>query len=230
MDRPYIICHMVTSIDSKVTGGFLYRKECENATEIYYEINRNTKSNGFICGRVTMESSFTNKWYPQLDNYNGIKDRNDYVPTNLSGYYAIAFDTFGKLGWKDAYICDDDPGYDKAQIVEVLSENVDNRYLGYLQSKNIPYIFAGKTEIDVTTALFKLKSLFECEVLLLEGGSVINASFQKADMIDELSLVVAPIVADKESKPLFFDSKISYFDLIKTETIDDVIVLNYKKK
>ena len=41
MNRPYVICHMVTSIDGKVTGDFLYRPECEKATDIYYEINRN---------------------------------------------------------------------------------------------------------------------------------------------------------------------------------------------
>lgn len=55
MNRPYIICHMVTSIDGKVTGDFLSRPECEKATEIYYKINRNYKADGFICGRETMQ-------------------------------------------------------------------------------------------------------------------------------------------------------------------------------
>ena len=69
MYRPYIVCHMVTSIDGKVTGDFLSRPECESATEIYYEMNREYKaqgSGGFICGRVTMEGSFTGGWYPDL--------------------------------------------------------------------------------------------------------------------------------------------------------------------
>ena len=50
---------MVTSIDGKVTGDFLSRPECEKATDIYYELNREYNKNGasgFICGRVTMES------------------------------------------------------------------------------------------------------------------------------------------------------------------------------
>ena len=34
------VCHTVTSIDGKVTGEFLNRPECESATEIYYEMNR----------------------------------------------------------------------------------------------------------------------------------------------------------------------------------------------
>ena len=33
MNRPYIICHMVTSIDGKVTGDFLNRPGCEAVTE-----------------------------------------------------------------------------------------------------------------------------------------------------------------------------------------------------
>ena len=76
MYRPYIVCHMVTSIDGKVTGEFLSRPECEAATEIYYEMNREYKaqgSGGFICGRVTMEGSFTGGWYPDLSEYNPVE-------------------------------------------------------------------------------------------------------------------------------------------------------------
>lgn len=230
MQRPYIICHMVTSLDGKVTGDFLYTKECEKATEVYYEINRNTKSNGFICGRTTMEESFTNGHYPELSGYNQVDEMEDFVPGNLTGFYAIAFDTYGKLGWKSDKIIDEDPGYGGAQIIEVLSKQADERYLAYLRELNIGYIFAGEKEIDVELALFKLKNTFGINTLLLEDGSMINASFQKADLIDELSLVVAPIVADKESKPLFYDSVISNYKLINSNTQDGALVLNYKRK
>ena len=54
MNRPYIICHMVTSIDGKVTGDFLFQPECAGATDIYYCLNRELKADGFICGHVTM--------------------------------------------------------------------------------------------------------------------------------------------------------------------------------
>jgi len=228
MNRPYIICHMVISVDGKVTGDFLYRPECERATEIYYEINRDLKSNGFICGRVTMESSFTNGWYPDLNEYPEIEIK-DYVPKYLSGFYAVAFDTNGKLGWKSNLIVDEDPGYGGAQIIEVLSENVDKRYLSYLQQMEIPYLFAGKDSIDVNNALRKLKSLIGAETFLLEGGSIINGAFQEAEAIDELSLVVAPLVADSKDKPLFAKSNMSAFKLIKAEIKDGVVVLNYKK-
>ena len=52
MNRPYIICHMMTSIDGKVTGDFLFQNECSEATDIYYQINRDRKADGFICMRT----------------------------------------------------------------------------------------------------------------------------------------------------------------------------------
>lgn len=229
MDRPYIICHMVTSIDGKVTGDFLNREQSEKAIETYYEINRELRCNGFICGRVTMEGSFTGGWYPELSDYEE-KPRTDYIPKELSGFYAVAFDTCGKLGWKSSKIEDEDPGYDKAQIVEVLSEQVDGRYLGYLQKMGIPYIFAGENEINVGQALTKLKNLMNIEMLLLEGGSIINGSFLKADAVDELSLVVSPAIAEKDDKMLFMDSKLADFQLLKAENREDVLTLRYKKQ
>lgn len=236
MNRPYIICHMVTSLDCKVTGDFLFKPECESATEIYYDINRNTKSNGFICGRVTMEGSFTGGWYPDLSKYEPAKfplgHKMDCMLDDMTGFYAVVFDPKGKLGWKSNKIIDPDgdPGYDGAQIIEVLTEQADDRYLSYLMEMEIPFIIAGEDEIDVEFALFKLKNIVGAETLLLEGGSIINGSFQRADVIDELSLVVAPIVADKNDKPLFMNSKMSNFELTKSEAQNGNLILNYKRK
>lgn len=221
---------MLSSIDGKVTGDFLMTEECEKATDIYYEINRSIKSDGFICGRTTMEESFTNGYYPDLNEYLAVGDREDYIPEEIGSFFAVAFDTNGKLGFKQAYINDDDPGYDKARIIEVLSEEVDDRFLGYLKAKEIPYIFAGKDRIDVNTALDKLKSLLNINTLLLEGGSKINGSFQKCDAIDELSIVLAPVVASSGNKSLFSCSDISGYELMKTQVEDSVVTLQYKRK
>ena len=235
MNRPYIICHMVTSIDGKVTGNFLFQPECAAATDIYYRINRELKADGFICGRVTMEGSFTGGFYPDLSQYSPVHHdmdlKMDFIVDDLSGFYAVAFDTNGKLGWKSNRIVDPDgdPGYDGAQIIEVLSEEVDERYLGYLEAMEIPYIFAGKNAIDVELSLFKLKHIIGCDTLLLEGGSIINGAFQRAGVVDELSLVVAPTVAGKDSKPLFTDAALENFALVGTKTENGNLVLHYKR-
>lgn len=229
MNRPYIICHMVQSIDGKVTGDFLAAVESEAAVNEYYEINRALKCNGFICGRVTMEGSFTGGYYPELSSYSEKSIGADFIPENMTGFYAVAFDPKGRLGWKEPFIKDEDPGYDKTQIFEVLTEQVDPKYLGYLQHLGIPYVFAGKTEIDVELALTKLKNI-GAERLLLEGGSIINGAFQRAGVIDEISLVIAPLVADKEDKPLFTDGNKENYILTSTEIVNGVAVLNFRRK
>ena len=234
MHRPYIICHMVASIDGEVTGEFLSRSECEAATDVYYELNReyNRKGvNGFICGRVTMESSFTGGWYPDLTEYPLIESKDDFIPDDLSEFYAVSFDPKGKLGWKGNKIIDEDPGYNNAQIIEVLTEQADGRYLSYLQAMEIPYIFAGEIEIDVKIALEKFKNLMGINTLLLEDGSIVNGYFERAGVIDELSLVVAPMIADAEDKPLFMASSVSDFELKEIKQYkSSVIWLNYKRK
>ena len=233
MNRPYVICHMTISIDGKVTGEHLVRPNAAAATEFYYEINRAVQADGYACGRVTMEGSFTGGWYPDLSAYEPIDDTLcsiDYVTGERSGFYAVAFDPHGRLGWKYNHIIDPDhdPGYDNAQIIEVLTENVDARYLSYLRSMGILYLFAGKTEIDIKLALQKLNKLIGIKRLLLEGGSILNGAFQRAGVVDELSLVVDPVIAGKNGKPLFTDSMMEDYKLADVRKVDDVLWMSYK--
>ena len=237
MNRPYIICHMVMSIDGKVTGDFLYREACYTATEEYYRLNRELPAQAFACGRVTMEGSFTGGWYPNLNGFevglpgqngglSGLENGNAELAGNVSGpengnvgladyiaetkatRYAVAFDRQGRLGWKTSQIEDEDPGYGGAHIIEVLCENVSHAYLAYLRSIGVSYIFAGKKEMNLELALSKLQSKFGINTLLLEGGSVINGAFERAGLVDELSLVQVPVIAGADSKPHFDDSEI----------------------
>lgn len=220
---------MVTSIDGKVTGDFLYRPESEPATEVYYQINRDYKADAFACGRVTMEGSFTQGWYPDLTAFQDtILPREDYVADPEAKFFAVAFDRRGRLGWKASRISDEDPGYDNAHIIEVLCEDTPDAYLAYLRSIDVSYLFAGEKELDLSLALKKLKELFGIEKLLLEGGSVLNGAFQRKYVIDELSLVVAPVVAAAEDKPLFDGSAMDGYTLQKIKQHENsVFWLNY---
>lgn len=229
--RPYVICHMTTSIDGKVTGNFLFREECIPATEEYYRLNREIPAQGFACGRVTMEESFTGGWYPELSNYENKKiSREDYIANTHASRYAVAFDRRGRLGWKSSEIEDEDPGYGGAHIIEVMCENVSDAYLAYLQNIGVSYVFAGEEEMNLKMALEKLNEYFSIDVLLLEGGSEINGAFERAGFIDELSLVQASVIADADSKPLFADSTLADYRLKEAKVVsENVLWLRYLK-
>lgn len=232
MNRPHVICHMTMSIDGKVTGDFLFKPECESATESYYQINRDYHADAFACGRVTMEESFTHGYQPDLSGFADVViQREDYIADKNAGFFAVAFDRHGRLGWQTAKITDDDPGYDNAHIIEVLCEDASDVYLAYLQSIGVSYIFAGKEELNLSLALDKLYRLFGIKKLLLEGGSIINGAFERENVIDELSLVVAPMIAETEGKPLFYESEIQNYALTETKLLPDSAVwLHYLKK
>ncbi len=228
MHRPYIICHMVTSIDGKVTGKFLETEAGLKAAEHYYQLHREFDADGFICGKLTMESSFTKGWYPDLNAFQGTRvEREDYIADYDASFYAIAFDTHGKMGWKDCVIHDEDPGYDGAHIVEVLSEAVEDAYLAYLRSIGVSYIFAGEKEIDIKQAVYKLWQNCIGTKLLLEGGSILNGAFARADAIDELSLVQAPMLGEREDKALFDDCETAEYQLMSVKELEGAVWLRY---
>ena len=227
--KPYIICHMVTSIDGKVTGEFLTK----NNHEVYYQINRDYQADAFACGRVTMEESFTGGYYPNLNNYQPTLEYEDYIINEKNNLYALAFDPHGRLGWKTNHIIDldEDPGYDKAKIIEILTHQVDKRYLTYLQEQRISYLFGGKEKINVKEILLKLQKYFNINKILLEGDSIINGAFMEENLIDELSLVIEPVTGKTLDKPLFMKSNITEFKLKEIKKYDnDIIWLNYIKK
>lgn len=152
----------------------------------------------------------------------------DYIAMKHN-YYAVSFDTCGKVGWTDSKIHDDDPGYDDCHIIEVLTEKTSKEMLAYYRSIGVSYIFAGKESIDIKLALSKLYSIFGIRKLLLEGGSIINGAFLREKVVDELSLVVAPVIADKDDNPLFMDSEICELNLVSAETMADGSVwMRYK--
>ena len=238
MNRPYILCHMVTSVDGKVTGEFLRRPECVPATEVYYQLNRDYKeqgSGGFICGRVTMEESFTGTWYPDLSVYEPV-EREAGILMNFwtddivkDTYFALVFDPKGKLVWNSNVSRDEAPGYDGARIIEVVTQQVDPRYLTYLREMEIPYIVAGEKEIDVPLALLALHANISPACCGLESGSIVNGHFLRADCVDEISLVPAPITAGKDGKPLFAEGECYAFNLLEAKQQDGTLVTRYKK-
>lgn len=204
MDRPYIIYHMTITMDGKINGSFLEQEAVKPITDFYYECHRRFKADGFLCGRVTMQQSFTGQTPPDLTSFQEQTfPREDYVAQPKADFYAVALDTKGRLNWSADHITDEDPGYDNAHIIEVLCESVDDAYLGFLRSKGISYIFAGKDSLDLPLAMTKLKSLFGMESLLLEGGGITALGFAEADLIDEVSFLMAPVTGDPDAMGLF---------------------------
>lgn len=93
-------------------------------------------------------------------------------------------------------------------------------------------------ELDCELAAEKLKALFKIETLVLSGGGFINWSFLQADLVDELSLVIAPLADGENTTPTLFEksdflpaiSPVEFGLLSVERAAGDSVWLRYKVK
>ncbi len=196
-NRPKIICHMMTSLDGKIHGDFMYLPVAGKGFMDFERANNSYNADAWLCGRVTTEETYTQFHKPDLlENAPQVPD-GDFIAVSDAPLYYVSIDRLGKVGWTSntlKYI--ERP---EAHIIEVLSEQASNAYRDFLRRLNISYIIAGKEYIDCTLASEKLKSLFGINTLLVSGGGYTNGSFLAEGLIDELSLVMTP-ATDASSK------------------------------
>ena len=233
MTRSYLILHMLISPDGRITGKYMEHPTAAALCEEYYRIHREYRADAFLCGRVTMEGSFTGGATPPLDAYRDVRvPREDFVAGKYD-FYAVSIDPHGRLGWYGSTISDEDPGYDGAHIIEVLTDAVSDAYLAFLREKGISYLFCGKDKIDVPLLCRKLSDLVGIRRLLVEGGGLTDSLFLGSELLDELSLVMVPILDGGEGISLFEKKQggLLCFDTVKTVALPcGGVWLNYKKK
>ncbi len=208
MDRPYIFCHMMVSLDGKIMGNYMDTPEGSAASAVFYDLAFGEepyyKQQGWLSGRVTTDDNFTFYKKPELDENAPEVPAGDFVAVKDADKYYVSIDASGKLGWESPdlrYITTD------AHVLEVLTGKASNAYKAFLRKLGISYIIAGEEELDWAVALDKLKNLFGIETLMLGGGGVLNWSFIQSGMCDEISVVIAATADGSSETPALFDTK-----------------------
>lgn len=195
--RPYVICHMAPSVDGKiVTEGWGVRRVL---TAEYERTAETFGANAWIIGRISMAPYAGKATVPRRATRRRVP-RRDFIANPNAESYAVAIDPSGKLTWRSSSI-------DGAHVITVLTGRVSDDYLAFLQAKGVSYLFGGRTAIDLATVLAKLRAAFGIRTLLLEGGGRINGTFLSAGLIDELSLLIAPVADGSIGTPTLFDAK-----------------------
>lgn len=208
MNRPYIFCHMMTSLDGKIMGPYMDTPEGEAAGNVFYNISFGKdpyyKHQGWLSGRVTTDDNFTFYEIPELDKNAETVPEGDYVAKPNAPMYYVSVDPSGRLGWKDNKLTYADT---HADVLEVLTGKARNDYKAFLREMGISYIIAGEDSLDYALAMEKLKNLFGIETLMLGGGGVLNWSFIQAGMCDEVSVVIAASADGSPETPALFSAK-----------------------
>ncbi len=192
--KPYIICHMVSSVDGKIDGSAL---SSVMAAGEYEAAGAKLKGDAWICGRTTMQPHFAEKKPFVSTSRKPAGPRPVFVARKAKSY-AISVDTYGKLRWRSGDL-------DGDHLICVVSERAPADYLAMLQERGISYVVSGKSTVDLRQAVAQLGKHFGIRTLLLEGGGHINGGFLQAGLVDELSLLVVPGIDGRHEIPAVFD-------------------------
>lgn len=196
--RPRVICHMLGSTDGRIlTDGWPLSDEGRRQYEVVHQAY---EPDAWICGRVTMEEHFAQglRSDEEVAREHHGPPREDFRAPGEHDSFAFAVDSGGRLAWETSDI-------DGDHVVAVLSERVSDEYLTFLRGRGVSYILAGACEVDLSLALEKIAAGFGVRTLMLEGGGRINGSMLRAGLVDEVSLLVAPVVDGRMGTPAVFD-------------------------
>jgi len=187
--RPYIICHMGTSIDDRLHPSRFNSPAHGIPRDLlrghYERIHDQFGADGWIVGRRTMSEMAKGAERPIKDAPTLARDA--HIAGRNGRKLAIGIDPSGRVHYGKDNIGGD-------HVVAVLGEEVSDAYLAELREDGVSYVFAGPTGDDLSRAMEEIASLFGVKTLLLEGGGKINGAFLKHKLIDEFSTLIHPAV------------------------------------
>lgn len=183
MKRPHVTCHMLGTLDGRTLGKNWGLK---HASRYFEGPASKIKVDAWIVGRVTMQEFASHELTrPRAGKFAPIP-RTDFKGKHKAKTYCVAIDPSGKCRWDTNMVTTE-------HVIEVLTEKVTDEYLDHLRERQVSYIFGGKTELDLELVLLKLRQLFGIKKVRVDGGGHVNGSFLRAGLIDEMSLVLAPL-------------------------------------
>lgn len=227
MNKPYIICYMMTSVDGRI--------DCEMVGQLagvedYYPLLDELGLQSAISGKTTAQLELAEPGTFQPEGNSSIGKEIVSKKADSSNGYTIVVDTKGTLLWKH------DSQYEKPHIL-ITSKQVSQEYLNYLDEKNISYIVTGNTQIDLAAACEVLKETFGIERLGIVGGPAINTAFLDAGLLDEVILLIGAGIDGRASFPTVFQrednsySKPTPLKLVETKVYDSgAVFIRYKVK
>jgi 2,5-diamino-6-(ribosylamino)-4(3H)-pyrimidinone 5'-phosphate reductase len=195
--RPHVICHMATSLDGRiVVDGW---PAAGDVRKEYEQVHAGYDADGWMCGRVTMEPFAGGvRSDTEVAREHRGAPREDFVAEGHYESFAFAIDPSGRLAWQSNDI-------DGDHVVAIVSERVADEYLAILRERGVSYLLAGRRALDLSVALEKIGTRFGVRTLMLEGGGKINGAMLRAGLIDEVSVLVAPVADGRMGTPALFD-------------------------
>ncbi len=194
MNKPYIICHMMTAVDGRIDCAMT---EHLPGVEEYYSTLNLLDVPTHISGRVTAELEMALPGKFQSQSLTPLGKEDHYKAANADGY-EIVVDTHGTLLWNDQTD-------ETCPVLVLTSGNVSREYLDYLKEKHISWIACGREHIDLHRACEILANAFGVKRMAVVGGGHINAGFLAEGLLDEVSILIGAGIDGRGGMRAVFD-------------------------
>ena len=194
MNKPYVICHMMTAVDGRIDCAMT---EHLPGVEEYYSTLDSLDASTRVSGRVTAQlemaqpGAFCSETATPLG-------KEAYSKAAEAAGYEVVVDTRGTLLWGDE-------AEDERPLLSLTSERVSREYLAYLDSRRISWIACGAEQIDLVRACEILADVFGVERMAVVGGGHINAGFLAAGLLDEVSILIGAGIDGRGGMSAVFD-------------------------
>ena len=163
MKKPYIVCHMMTSVDGRIDCAMT---EHLPGVQEYYAALDELDAPTRVSGRVTAQLEMAKPGTFRSERPEPIGKEAFAKHADANGYEIVA-DTRGTLLW-------DGTEEDGRPLLILTCEQVSRDYLDYLDRLNISWIACGKERIDLNRACEILAETFGVERMAVVGGGRIS--------------------------------------------------------
>ncbi len=192
--RPYIICHMIASVDGRIDCDMT--EQIEGGNE-YYEALESLACPSMLMGRVTMQMHYALAEPFIAADTTPIGCEVFHIAHKATAY-CVGVDTHGILQWGE---CE----FDGQALLVITDEQCPKAYHDRLTEQGISWIATGKNGINLARAMELLAEKFGVERLAVTGGGHINGAFLEAELLDEVSFMVAPGIDGRGGMAAVFD-------------------------
>jgi riboflavin biosynthesis pyrimidine reductase len=211
--RPEIVINVFSSLDGRITTA-PGRNVAEwtaagldgDANRIAHELYDHLECDGLVGGSDSL-LVFGNHWV----------ELETPVPWPQKSRAFIVLDGKGRIQWSQT-----------DGLLVLTREDVSPDYIGQLENKGIEYIQVGTgAHIDLGRAL---EILYEkgFRRLGITGGGALNGAFLRQGLVDEISVILAPVVVGGHQTPTLFDAPdlqgldgLTQLDLLQTKPVGD---------
>lgn len=213
--RPYVIMQMSASIDGRIAfGPGLTMFDKHPADELLV-------SAGPIWEKVT--AAIDAEWHPQgtmmgsrtaiaedaplreLPVFSGDASvlYEDFLPEDVvaaTRHWYILVDGRGR--GRSGCKATENPG---GHMLHLVSHSVPAEYLSFLRQERIPYLIGGEEHVDLDGALGKLRGKLGVQAIRLWGGGALNGAMLRVGLIDEIHLILWPLLIGGRRTPSLAD-------------------------